>query len=130
MIKENKSKTQHRDPKAILIMSQCVDVNAFQYSRFYGVLCKVCFWWQTSQSLTWDQSTRISRQFETNNSVECFTSNACKTYWFIIKIKISDIIFLWFWFLLATKYACPNFIWPKNLLDTLVLLNFHFFLSH
>ena len=62
-------------------------------------------------------------QFKTNNSVEIFASNACKIFilqhiGLLIKSKFWNMVFLWFGFLLATKCTCPDFIWPKNVLDS------------
>ena len=62
-------------------------------------------------------------QFETNNSVEFFVSNACKTSLlqhidFLIKSKFWGVICLWFWSHLAIKYAFPDFMRSKNMLNT------------
>ena len=62
-------------------------------------------------------------QLETNNSMEIFASNTCKIFilqhiGLLIKSKFWNMVFLWFWFLLATKYACPDFIWPENVVDS------------
>ena len=48
------------------------------------------------------------QQFETNNSLDIFASNVCKTSLLqyigsLFKSKLRDMIFLWFWFLWTTK---------------------------